>query len=117
MLNDGVFLLILLGVVLLLGWLLYRLISCKTNELEWSDLVATRGKLNSYKLSFWVGVVVGTWVVIKQVYMAQLDATIFGIYMGFLTGAPVAMAAIGSRNSAAPRPVDKPLSRGDPVIE
>jgi hypothetical protein len=116
MLNDGVFLAFLAVILLLLGYLLYRLISCK-NDLEWADLVATRGRLNSYKIGFWVGVVVGSWVVIKQVYMGQLDASIFGIYMMFLTGAPVAMAAIGTRSSAAPRPADKPLSRGDPVID
>lgn len=119
MLNDGVFLLFLLAMALLLVWLLHKLIQCR-NELEWADLIATRGKLNSYKVGFWIGAVVGTWVVIKQTYMGDLDGAVFGIYMGFLTGAPVAMAAIGTRRDR-PRRVDtldmKPLSRGDPVID
>lgn len=108
MLNDGVFLIILLVVVVALGWLLHRLIKC-TNALEWADLIATRGKLNSYKVGFWIGAIVGSWVVIKQTYMGQLDGAVFGIYMGFLTGAPVAMAAIGSRGTATQtRKVDNP---------
>lgn len=111
MLDDGAFLLILLALVIVLGWMLYRLIACNTNELEWSDLVATRGKLNSYKIGFWIGAIVGTWVVIQQTYKGGPDIGIFGIYMAFLTGAPVAMAAIG-RTGAAPqsqsRKVDNP---------
>lgn len=108
MLNDGTFLIILALVVAALSYLLHKLIKC-THELEWADLIATRGKLNSYKVGFWIGAIVGSWVVIKQTYMGQLDGAVFGIYMGFLTGAPVAMAAIGSRGTATqPRKVDAP---------
>lgn len=109
MLNDGIFLAILGITLLILGYLLYRLIECK-NDLEWADLIATRGKLNSYKVGFWIGAMVGSWVIIKQTYMGQLDGAVFGIYMGFLTGAPVAMAAIGRTSAPQPqsRKVDNP---------
>jgi hypothetical protein len=121
MLNDGVFVAGLGIALLVLAYLLYRLISCR-NDLEWTDLVATRGRLNSYKIGFWIGAVVGSWVVIKQTYMGQLDAAVFGLYMGFLVGAPVAMAAVGTRGSTKPRDdatkPAKPLARNDdPVIE
>lgn len=105
MLNDGVFLLILLVVLIVSGYLLHRLVACTANRLEWQDLIATRGSLNSYKLGYWVGVFLGAWVIVKQTYMGSLDAGIFGVYMGFIAGANVAMAAVGSKGS---RKVDNP---------
>lgn len=121
MLNDGVFLGLLGIVVLLFAWMLHKLINCPTNRLEWTDLVATNGYLNAYKIAFLICLGVGTWVIIKQTYMGTLETGTLGLYFAFGAGAPVSMAAISAKANAAqskPR-ADKPLSRGDvdPVIE
>lgn len=108
MLNDGVFLCILAVTVLLFAWLLHRLINCPTNRLEWSDLVATNGYLNAYKISFLICFGVGTWVVIKMTYLQTLDATILGMYFALGAGAPIGMAAIGAKAKDVSRKVDNP---------
>ena len=88
--------LVLFGLALALGaFLLYRLIASEHNELEWADLVATNGKLNAYKIGYWVGVFIGAWAVIKTTYMGDLDALVFAGYLTFLGGVPVGMSAIG----------------------
>lgn len=114
MLNDGIFLAILGVIVLLFAWLLHRLINCPTNRLEWTDLVATNGYLNAYKISFLICLGVSTWVIIKLTYMGTLDTATLGVYLAFGAGTPVGMAAISAKGKAS---ADKPLSRGDPVIE
>lgn len=109
MIPEGAFLAILVVILLCVLWLLYRLIACPTNELEWTDLVSTRGRLNSYKLGWWVGVFIGAWVVIKQTYMGSLDTGIFLSYLGFLGGVGVANSAIGAKGKTdQSRKVDNP---------
>lgn len=97
MLNDGVFLIVLAAVLIALSFLLYRLVSCPTNQLEWTDLIATNGFLNAYKIGYWIGVGLGAWVIVKQTYMSNLDAGIFIGYLGFLAGVTVGNAAVRAR--------------------
>lgn len=71
-----------------LAYLLYRLITC-TDSLEWADLVATNGKFNAYKLGYWIGSIIGGWVVVKASIIGNLSGEIFAGYLAFLGGVNV----------------------------
>lgn len=89
-------LLMFAAVGLILAYLLHRLVECR-NSLSWTDLVATNGVLNAYKIAFWIGVLASTWVIVNQTYTGKLDASMMAVYLAFLGGVPVGMSAIGSR--------------------
>lgn len=109
MLNDGVFLAILAVLVLALIWALHRLVACR-NTLDWTDLVATRGALNAYKIGYLVGVLLGAWVIVKQTYMQTLDAATFATYLAFLAGVSVANSAVGAKTA-------RPATATAPTLE
>lgn len=105
MIPDGAFLALLIAFGLLLAFALHKLIACPTNRLEWTDLVATNGYLNAYKLGYWVGVIGSTWIIIHQEYAGTLEGGTMGIWLAFLGGVPVASSAI--RSTQKPK-VDNP---------
>lgn len=72
-----------------LAFLLYRLVNC-TDSLEWYDLVATNKKLNAYKIGYWIGAILGSWVIVKLTYLGNLGEGIFGLYLCFIGGVNVA---------------------------
>lgn len=88
----GLLLALLLGLAALL---LYRLVQRQDNELDWTDLVATRGKLNAYKCGYWIGAFIGAWVVVKLTLTNHLDAGVFGAWLGFLAGVAVVSGMTG----------------------
>ena len=103
------------GLLLMLGaFLLWRLVR-STETLQWTDLVATNGILNAYKIGYWIGTGIGSWAVIKTTYMGDLDAGVFAGYLAYLGGVPVGMSAIRGRNrDARRRDVDDPDADGQP---
>jgi hypothetical protein len=100
--------LIILGLLAVLAGVLFYKLMARPNELIWEDLVATNGRLNAYKCGYLVGLVISSWAVIKTTYMGDLDAGVFGVYLAFLGGVPVAAGAIGSRKDSRRRDVDDP---------
>lgn len=92
-----------IGLALLLafaGVLLYRLLERKDNKLEWVDLIASSGKLNAYKIGYWIGAGIGGWVVVKQTLSNSLDAGVFGVWLGFLAGISVANSYMSRRQKS-----------------
>lgn len=89
-------------------FLLYKLVTNQTNQLEWDDLVATNKRLNAYKCGYWIGIGIGSWAVIKTTYLGELDPLVFAAYLTFCGGVPVAAGAIGSRKDARRRDIDDP---------
>lgn len=88
-LSPSIFGLLLALLIALLIILLYRLVERDDNELNWIDLVSTRGVLNAYKCGYLMGAFVGAWVVVKSTLTNHLDAGVFGAWLGFLAGVTV----------------------------
>jgi hypothetical protein len=86
---------ILAVAALLATWMLCALVR-RPNLLKWEDLVSSNGFLNAYKIGYWVGVVIGVWVVVKTTYAGQLDGTVFIGFLGYLVGAVGVNSAIGA---------------------
>ena len=95
MITDTQFFL-MIAVSLMFGAVfLWALVRSEHNTLEWSDLIATNGVMNAYKIGYWFGVGIGSWVIVKSTYMGDLDSVVFAAYLTFLGGVPVAATAFG----------------------
>ena len=95
MITDTQFFLMIAVAVVMGVSFLGMLVRSKRNNLEWADLIATNGVMNAYKIGYWFGVGIGSWVIVKSTYMGDLDSVVFAAYLTFLGGVPVAATAFG----------------------
>ena len=94
MITDTQFFLMIAAAVVMGVSFLGMLVRSKRNNLEWADLIATNGVMNAYKIGYWFGVGIGSWVIVKSTYMGDLDSVVFAAYLTFLGGVPVAATAL-----------------------
>jgi predicted CDP-diglyceride synthetase/phosphatidate cytidylyltransferase len=78
-----------------IGVLFYRLVQRPDNELDWTELVASHGKLNHTKVGYWIGALGGLWVIVTLTLTNHFDATAFIGWLGFLGGVMVLSGMAG----------------------
>jgi hypothetical protein len=99
---------ILLLILLMGGWVLWRVQRDKSNGFDFSEmLLDDTGKPSAFRLAIFVSLAVSTWVIMYIVLKKNdLDIWMFVTYLGIWSGAKVAETAITAyaQSKGAPQP-------------
>lgn len=107
-LSAIIFLLIVLALV--------RVINSSTNELDWSDLISSRGRDGKQyadwnKIGQGLGVVQCVWLPTVYAYSQKMDAgglaAVMGVSLLYLGGVSSYAATLRARRDVIPKPVDE----------
>lgn len=87
---------ILIVILLLGGWVLWKVQKDKSNQFNFEDMLRDdSGKPSAFRLAIFVSLAVSTWVIMHIVLATNnLDTWMFMAYLGIWSGAKVAETAI-----------------------
>lgn len=81
-------------------WLLARSSKNPNSPVKWEHLIidSDNNRTSPYKLGYLIGLVVGTWIVIRLADLNQITFDIFGLYLTYLLGGAGFNSFIRSRS-------------------
>jgi hypothetical protein len=111
----------LIGVMSFFVWLFSKAQRNPNSLVDWEDLILDHAtnRTSPYKLGYVIGLVVGTWVIVKFADDSKLTWDIFGGYLAYLLGGAgwITMNQTKSAVAPAPAPAKVPASTPAPKVD
>ena len=102
-----------LGTLIFFVWLFARASKDPNNLIKWEHLIvdSSNNRASPYKLGYIIGLIVGTWIVVRWADTGSLTYDIFGMYLSYLLGG----AGVNSFAKSKETPRDRyPYRRDEP---
>ena len=93
----------LLGIILFFVWMFKKAQKDPNSPVDWVDLILDHedNRVSPYKVGYLIGLIVGTWVVIKYADADKLTWDILGGYLAYLLGGAGWVTMSKERTNAA----------------